>query len=113
MKVTFRTRKWQKVCSKEREARRELGDQSATKLMVRMAELCAADVLSDISHLPPARLHEHGGRGNGIFSVDLKHPYRLFFIPADDPVPRKDDGGIDLDEVRAIEVIDISDPHRR
>ena len=111
MEITFRTKRLRKVCSKEKEALRELGERCAERLMARMAELRAADVLSDISYLPPVRLHEHVGRGKGVFSVDLKHPHRLLFIPADDPVPYKADGGIDLDNVSAIEVIDIIDPH--
>ena len=81
------------------------------KLKQRMAELKAADVLADISHLPPPRLHELTGKEKGQFSVDLQHPYRLLFIPADEPVPRKEDGGIELNGVKAVEIIEIADTH--
>jgi proteic killer suppression protein len=59
-----------------------------------MMELGAYDTLSDISHLPPPRCHELTGKDAGTFSVDLEHPYRLLFIPANDPVPLCSDGGI-------------------
>jgi proteic killer suppression protein len=111
MDIFFRTKQLQKVCSVEREMQRELGVQCAKKLRQRMMELRAATVLGDVSHLPPPRLHEYSGAEKGRFSVDLQHPFRLQFIPADDPVSLKTDGGIDLGAVRSIEIIAITDPH--
>lgn len=83
----------------------------ARKLQQRMTELKAAETLSDISHLPPPRCHELTGNRAGQFSVDLEQPYRLLFIPADDPIPYREDKGIDLALVKEIEIIDIEDPH--
>jgi proteic killer suppression protein len=89
---------------------KSLNKKMARKLKRRMAELNAAEVLADISHLPPPRLHELKNR-NGVFSVNLEHPKRLLFISANDPIPRKGDGGIDLHLVDEIEVIAIEDTH--
>ena len=111
MDVFFRTKQVQKVCSRDKEMQRELGKACAKKLKQRLAELQAAEVLADISHLPPPRLHELTGREKEQFSVDLQHPYRLLFIAADEPVPRKDDGGIDLANVKSVEIIAIRDTH--
>jgi len=83
----------------------------ARKLKQRLAELKAAETLSDISYLPPPRCHELTGNRAGQFSVDLEHPYRLLFLPADDPIPYREDGGIDLLLVREIEIIKIEDTH--
>lgn len=83
----------------------------ANKLQQRLMELNAAETLADISHLPPPRCHELTGDRSGQFSVDLEHPYRLLFIPADDPIPLKDDGGVDLSQVREVEIIGIEDTH--
>lgn len=83
----------------------------AIKLQQRMMELSAVDTLGDISHLPPPRCHELTGKRTGQFSVDLVHPYRLIFIPADDPIPRTREGKIDIDRVCAIEIIEIKDTH--
>jgi hypothetical protein len=41
----------------------------------------------------------------------LDHPYRLIFIPADDPIPTKDDGGLDWSKVTAVEILEIADTH--
>lgn len=111
MKIYFASRKLQKICSEEREMVKQLGANTAAKLMQRMMELEAAPTLSVISHLPPARCHELTGSDSGTFSVDLEHPYRLLFIPADDPLPLRADGGIDRERVKEIEIVDIRDTH--
>jgi len=79
--------------------------------MQRMAELNAANSLEDISHLPPHRLHELTGERKGQFSVDLKHPFRLLFIPINEPLPQKEDGGLDKTKIDEIQIIDIEDTH--
>ena len=110
MQVSYKTNQLQKICNQEKEGVRKLGAACAGKLRQRLAELAAATVLSDISHLPPARCHELTNRG-GVFSVDLTHPYRLLLIPANEPVSRKPDGGIDLTQVDKVEIIGIEDTH--
>jgi len=92
IKIYFRTRKLQKICSEEREMQRQLGKKCAEKLQQRLNELQAADALLDLSHLPPMRCHELDGNRAGQFSVDIEHPYRLLFIPAHNPTPRRKDG---------------------
>lgn len=111
MDIYFKTKKLQKICSKEKAAIKELGPKRAKKLMQRMMELLAAEFLSDISIYPPARCHELIGDRKGQLSVDLGHPYRLLFIPADDPVPYKKEGGLDRTAVSSIEIIEIADTH--
>ena len=111
MLIFFRSKKLQKICSSAKEIQKEFGAARAKKLQQRLLELRAADHLGQISRLPPARCHEMTGDRQGQLSVDLDQPYRLFFIPANDPVPRKEDGGLDRDQVTEIEVIEIADPH--
>lgn len=77
----------------------------------RLDELRAADCLYDISHIPPQRLHELIGNLAGVFSIDVVHPYRLLFVPADDPIPHKPDGGIDLTKVTKIKILRVEDTH--
>ncbi|HOW55707.1 MAG TPA: type II toxin-antitoxin system RelE/ParE family toxin [Syntrophorhabdaceae bacterium] len=113
MIIYFRTRQLERIGSQEREMVKQLGTKQAGKLRQRLMELRAAEVLSDISHLPPARCHQlSSGKDAGTFSVDLNDQYRLLFIPADDPIPLCDDGGIDTTKVREIEIIEIRDTHR-
>lgn len=91
--------------------RKQLSPTMARKLQQRLMELGAADNLADISHLPPPRLHELSGNRAGQFSVDLEHPYRLLFIPSENPIPKTDDGGMDRIQITMIEIIAIQDTH--
>lgn len=111
MDIYFKRKKLQKICSEKKIAVKELGAKRAQKLMQRMMELSAAESLLDISIYPPARCHELSGDRKGQLSVDLGHPYRLLFIPADDQVPKKNDGGLDRTAISSIEIIDIADTH--
>jgi plasmid maintenance system killer protein len=110
MKIYFKTKKLQKQCSEAREMIKAFGQKMSGKLQQRLMEMKAADSLGDISYLPPTRCHELKNREN-VFSVDLEHPYRLLFIPANESIPLKVDGGIDHQQVTEIEVIAIEDTH--
>ena len=112
MDISFKSKKLQKTCSTKDGAIKKLGAKGGAKLMQRMLELSAATTLNDISHLPPPRLHELSGNHKGKFSVDLNHPYRLLFIPYNNPIPRKEDGGIEKDQIDAIQIIGIEDTHK-
>ena len=101
----------QKLCSLSREALRHLGAKRARRLQQRMMELKAAISLDDISRLPPARCHELAGNRKGQLSVDLEHPYRLLFIPTNNPLPETTNGGLDWTEVTEIKIIKIIDTH--
>jgi proteic killer suppression protein len=59
----------------------------------------------------PGRCHEVVGNRAGQLSLDLDHPYRLIFEPANDPIPRKDDGGLDWTKVTAVIIIGVEDTH--
>jgi len=83
----------------------------ARKLQQRLMELKAASCLADISKVPPARCHLLSGDRDAQLSVDLEHPYRLLFIPANDPIPVTQDGGLDWTKVTEIEIIEITDTH--
>ncbi len=111
MIIYFHTSKLQKLCSSKVEAVKKLGPKRAGKLMQRLQELDAAENLAEIARVPPPRCHELTGQRKGQLSVDLEHPYRLLFIPANEPVPRTADGGLDWNAVTEIEIIEIADTH--
>lgn len=112
MIIYFKTKKLQKICSNTKMSQKELGHEMARKLQQRLMELKAASCLDDISRVPPARCHELTGNRDGQLSIDLKHPYRLYFVPANNPIPETKDGGLDWGEVTEIEIIEIYDPHK-
>ena len=91
--------------------RKNFGPKLAKKIATRLNELDIAENLDEISRVPPARCHELSGDRDGQLSVDLSHPQRLVFIPANDPIPLKEDGGLDWEKVDEVEIIEIVDPH--
>lgn len=111
MLIYFRTKKLQKICNNKSYSTRMYGSKMAGKLQQRLMELKAAICLDDISRRPPPRCHLMTGDRDGQLSVDLKHPYRLYFIPANDPIPKTDDGSLDWCKVTEIEIIEVFDPH--
>ena len=111
MEISFTTRKMQKLCNSEKEMQAKLGSRTAERLRRRLVELKAADSLEDIPRVPPVRCHELGQDRKGQLAIDLVHPKRLIFEPGHDPVPKKDDGGLDWSMVTTIVVLEIGDYH--
>ncbi|WP_104372708.1 type II toxin-antitoxin system RelE/ParE family toxin [Desulfocucumis palustris] len=111
MDIYFSCAKLQKACNLEQESIKKWGPEIAKKVRQRLSELKAADSLSDISHLPPPRLHELTGERKGRFAVDLQQPFRLVFEPAHDPIPLNGSGGIDRSKITAILINGVEDYH--
>jgi len=74
-------------------------------------ELRAANTLSDISHLPPPRMHQLKGKRKGEISLDLDHPYRLIITIANDPIPYKGKGSLNLSKVTVVKILGVKDTH--
>lgn len=106
----FRTKKLQKQCTDTKEAQRSWGRNQAKKLRQRLDELRASQNLEVMRSLP-GRCHELKGDRQGQLSVDLEHPYRLILEPANNPIPTKDDGGLDWSRVTGIRILEIEDTH--
>jgi plasmid maintenance system killer protein len=111
MKITFGSRKLEKLCNSGKEMRAKLGDRNAKVLQQRLAEISAADTLADLGRLPHLRCHQLKGDREGQLAVDLVHPKRLIFEPGNDPIPVKEDGGLDWSEVTSIVVCEVVDYH--
>ena len=62
----------------------------AKKIRLRMDALRAAKCLFDFwpSSSKPERVHELSGDLEGVFSIDLKQPYRVLFRPKELPTER-------------------------
>lgn len=86
------------------------GQDQAKRLCVRLDNIRAAENLGVLATLP-GRCHEMKGDKAGQLSLDLVHPHRLIFEPADNPVPEKDDGGLDWGRVRAVRILGVEDTH--
>ncbi len=111
MDVLFQDQKLAKVCNNEALLTRKHGPLRAKILRRRLDELRAAENLAILRSLPQVRCHELRGNRQGTLAVDLDQPYRLIFEPANNPVPRKQDGGLDWARVTTIRVLMVEDYH--
>ena len=110
MDILFRTEKLRRQCSLERERVRAWGEQRARLILRRLDGLLAADTL-EVMRRVPGRCHELRADREGQLSLDLDGPYRLIFEPANEPVPRKEDGGLDWSRVTAVRILGVEDTH--
>ena len=95
-----------KACLDEKSMKKAFGERRAKALKKRLDDLDAAITLSDMRYLP-GHCHELLGDRKGQLAMDLDQPYRLIFEPADDPVPTREDGGLEWTQVRVIRILEI------
>jgi proteic killer suppression protein len=68
-------------------------------------------VLAHVPTTPPFRCHQLKADRDEQFAVDVGKSLRLVFEVGNDPIPRRDDGGIDLQRVTAIRILEVVDYH--
>lgn len=110
MDITFSSPKLEKACNSDKEIRKKFGERQGAKLKQRLGELRAASTLEELRNVP-GNYHELREDRKGQLAVYLVHPYRLVFVPANNPIPTKPDGGLDWNRVTAINVVEIIDYH--
>lgn len=100
-----------KVFNSDRELRKAYGDRMTHTIKMRLAVLKNARTLTMVPTTKPDRRHQLVGDRRGQYAVDLIHPHRLIFEPSDDPIPQREGGGIDTDEITAIKIMEVVDYH--
>lgn len=109
MEISFQNRRIEKVCTSEKEMRKVLSPNRERILKVRIRQLTESPTL-DILRGQPGHCHELTQDRWGQLALSLDGLFRLIFKPIE-PIPRKPDGGLDWNAVRAIEIIEIIDYH--
>lgn len=110
MEITFNSNKFEKECSNQRLLVKRHGSIRARRIRTRLDDLKDADLLENMRYVP-GRCHELHGDRAGQLSLDLDHPYRLVFEPDHEPIPRKEDGGLDWTQITAVIIIGVEDTH--
>jgi plasmid maintenance system killer protein len=96
------------VCQKQ------YGRDMAKKIMMRVNELRAAVSLADIwpPMSGPERCHELKGDLASTFSIDVKQPYRLLFVPIEENTPKdRSNEQTRWASITEIEIVAIEDTH--
>jgi len=84
MIIGFHDNNINKYCNNSLAARKAFGAKVEKKLLIRLAELKAAEHLGEISNFPPTRRHKLTGDYSGCYAINLTEKWRLIFYPCDD-----------------------------
>lgn len=95
----------------EAAAKRQWGNESRLVLR-RIQSLLAATTLGDLRNAP-GRLHPLAGDRAGQFAMSITAVRRLVFEPTENPPPLLPDGGLDIDRVTEVRVLEVVDYHGR
>lgn len=110
MEISYKTKKLEKQLTNRRDLAKTFG-QLAQKINQRLGELKAAETLSIMRFIPAARCHALSGGQKGELAVDVSPNYRMIFEPNHDPLPKKEDGGLNWESITKIQINQIEDYH--
>ena len=110
MNIKFRQKKLGQLANNPRKCKGEMGERRATLFLKRLTDLRDAETLEDVRYLP-GRYHELTETRKGQWACDLDHPYRLVFVPQENPIPTNEDGQYIWFEIVGVEIIEIVDYH--
>lgn len=111
LEITFASTKLRAEFNDSRMLQKHYGADSAKRLRQRLDDLHAAASL-DVMRNMPGRCHELTGDRTWQLAMDVAGGSRLIFEPANDPIPQKDDGGLDWTRVTIIRILGVEDYHR-
>ena len=79
MKITYKTRKLERICTDARTAEKAHGREMAEIIDQRIGEIRAADSVEMLLKFHIGRCHQLKQNRKGQYAVDLIHQYRMVF----------------------------------
>ena len=110
MNITFKTNKLEKTLNNPGEIKKAYGSMSK-RVVQRMDQLQAAPNLASILSMLSLECHALTGNRQGEWSISISGNYRLIFEIQHNPIPLKDDGGVDSIMITNIKILEITDYH--
>jgi plasmid maintenance system killer protein len=109
--ISYATRQLGRLLASETELVRRYGDRLGRRIVARVSLLRSLPTLGAGHAFPELGLHQLGQNRDEQFAIKLDGANRLILTVANDPIPRKADGGIDLSAVTRVEIQEIVDYH--
>jgi plasmid maintenance system killer protein len=128
VEIGFINKEQEELCTNQRYLQRKKSRAIVKSMARHLANLAAAQVLSDM-HKLPGKFEELIKDRAGQFSLRLDEKHRLILEPTTAPIakneddgkinlelarkniPRKSDGGIDLKQVKTVIIVEAVSPH--
>lgn len=79
MKITYKNKKIEKVCTNAYEAEKQYGSEMAEKIHQCIDKIQAFNTVEELIRFHIRRCHPLKGNRKGQYAMDLVHPYRLVF----------------------------------
>ena len=106
MQINFKTKKLQKTVADLLAMKKNYGAMAKT-INIRLNELKHTSCLENMKLLPHTNCHKLIGNYEGKFAISISVNHRIIFEPANNPLPCKDDGGLDLSKIDKITILEI------
>lgn len=110
MDITFRSSDLCEQCNNHELLIKKHGKQRAKLIRRRLDDLKAATILDHMYHVA-GHFHPLSENRAEQFAMYLDGPWRLVFEAATNPIPRKEDGGLDLTRITAVEIVEVINYH--
>ena len=111
MEVSFANDRIERLLRNESVLVRTYGTRRAQSILARLDALRRFATLSLVPTTPPFRRHQLIGDRDEQYAVNVDRQIRLVFAPNHDSVPRRADGGVDIDQITEIVIIELIDYH--
>ena len=108
MRILFKTDDLAHLCQEEKIMLRKIGKAGSRQLRARLADLDAAENMSQVKR---GRPHPLKREFVDCLGLDLDGGRRLVLEVAQDPIPTSQDGSIDWRQVKEVRVVYIGDYH--
>lgn len=99
MKITYKNRKLEKICTIAEDAKKNYGTEMAQKIHQRIDQIDASDTVEEMVLYRIGRCHPLKGNRKKQYAMDLIHPYRLIFEKIGS-------------EIQIVNIIEITDYHK-
>ncbi len=111
MLIGYASKKLQKICTKEKDAKKALSEDAAARIFDRIQDLAAFNNLGEIPYrAPPLDFHPLTGDRAGDFAIKIHGLDRVCFRPAGD-FERDENGNALLASVTAVEINFVGNYH--
>lgn len=111
MLIGYASKKLQKICTKEKDAKKALPEEAATQIFRRLADLEAFNNLSEIPfQAPPLRFHPLREDRTGQFGITIHGLQRVCFRPVGG-FSTDEEGNVVLASVTCVEITFVGNYH--
>ena len=110
MEITYSSNRLRKSVESFSAIKRYYGTR-AKLVFLRKSELEAVSSLEDMKSIPAANCHQLFGNLKDNLAVDISGNHRIIYKPKHNPVPLKEEAGLDWSQVTKIEISQIGEDY--